>query len=60
MLATMPETEEDRTSTQLRIETALWERAKAQAKRRRMSVNAYVCAAVERLVEHDEAELSRS
>lgn len=60
MLATMPETEEDRTSTQLRIETALWERAKAQARRRRMSVNAYVCTAVERLVEHDEAELSKS
>lgn len=58
MLATMTpdqdSTADRRKNTQLRIEPDLWERAQEQARLRRMSVNAYICNAVERQVEKDE------
>jgi predicted HicB family RNase H-like nuclease len=43
-----------RKKTELRIEADLWERAQAQARRLRMSANAYVCNAVEKAVLQDE------
>lgn len=57
MLAPMPATPEPkRTITQLRVEPDLWQRIKDQAKRRRMSANSYVLAAVERQVVADERD----
>jgi predicted HicB family RNase H-like nuclease len=57
MLVAMPRTpepKEERKSTQIRVELALWERANAQAKRRRQSLNAYILSALERQVAEDE------
>lgn len=60
MLAPMTQTNSDPdkvVTTQLRIESPLWERVKVVSARRRMSRNAYVCAAVERQVQEDEKAL---
>jgi predicted HicB family RNase H-like nuclease len=62
MLQPMPrrdEPTEPKTATQLRVETSLWEKAKVQARRRRMSYNAYVCLALENQVAADEATLKQ-
>lgn len=40
--------------TQLRVEPDLWERVTRQARRSRMSANAYVCNALEAVVTVDE------
>lgn len=55
MVAIMTEPTDTRTITQLRIEPELWERAKRLARNRRMSTNAYACAAIEAYVRADEA-----
>jgi hypothetical protein len=57
MPATMSDSDQNISRTQLRIETPLKERAEVLAKRRRMSFNAYVCAAVEAAVLRDEKRL---
>lgn len=64
MPVTMPTTDqqppEDRVTTQLRIERPLWDRTKEMARRKRMSTNSYVCAAVERTLAEDERALERA
>jgi hypothetical protein len=54
MLAAMPTADDNRITTQLRVESELWERVKANARRQRMSANAYACNALERAVNADE------
>lgn len=62
MLVTMPTTEDSpkRKTTQLRIEPELLGDAAKLAKTKRMSLNSYICLAVENQVKADTASLASS